>query len=309
MTAQDIAYVAVDWGTTSFRLWLVSKDGEVLHEARTDEGMSVAAEIGFNAVLESHLDRDGLSIRTPVVVCGMAGARQGWVEAPYVDTPASLFQIAANAVSPRDCVRDVHILPGVCQRGEGAYDVMRGEETQLLGLVLTGIEDGIVCMPGTHSKWVRLEAGRIAGFRTFMTGELYALLSGHSVLRYSLALPEDFEDVADEVRSAVAQAIEAPEQATAQLFSLRAEDLLAGTAKERLAARLSGLLIGLEIAGARAFAGSAGLTSVVLAGAGRLATLYGAAFKAAGIEARSVDADDLARRGLHAAAGHLFLKG
>ncbi|MEE2952373.1 MAG: 2-dehydro-3-deoxygalactonokinase [Pseudomonadota bacterium] len=309
MTSEDIAYVAVDWGTSSFRLWLVSKNGDVLHEERTDEGMSVAAEIGFSAVLESHLDRDGLSALTPVIVCGMAGARQGWVEAPYVETPATLSEIAANAVSPKDARREVHILPGVCQRGEGAYDVMRGEETQLLGLVLSGLEDGIVCLPGTHSKWVRLEGERIAAFRTFMTGELYALLSGHSVLRYSLALPEDFDQVADEVRSAVAQAIEKPEQATAQLFSLRAEDLLADTSKERLAARLSGLLIGLEIAGAKAFAGNAGLQSVVLAGAGRLATLYGAAFQAAGIEARTVDADDLARRGLHAAAGHLFLKG
>ena len=151
------AYVAVDWGTSSFRLWLIDRAGEVLAERRSDEGMLAAAKAGFPAVLQSHLVAIEAPDHLPVLVCGMAGARQGWVEAGYVDTPARLSAILKQAARVSGEARDIRILPGIAQRDAKAPDVMRGEETQLLGaLGLDAAGEALVCMPGTHSKWVRV---------------------------------------------------------------------------------------------------------------------------------------------------------
>ena len=127
------AYAAVDWGTSSFRLWLVDGAGRALAERRSDEGMMAAARSGFAAVLHAHLAALSAPPDLPVIICGMAGARQGWVEAGYVDTPAPLAAIPAGAVIVPEKSRDVRILPGIAQRDRDAPDVMRGEETQLLG--------------------------------------------------------------------------------------------------------------------------------------------------------------------------------
>ena len=126
-------YAAVDWGTSSFRLWLIDRAGGVLQERRSQEGMMAAAKLGFAAVLQSHLDDVGAANDLPVVVCGMAGARQGWVEAGYIDTPAHLAFILERAVPVPGQTHDIRILPGIAQRDPKAPDVMRGEETQLLG--------------------------------------------------------------------------------------------------------------------------------------------------------------------------------
>src|SRR5437879_4902981 len=143
------AYVAVDWGTSSFRLWLVDQTGNVIGERRSPEGMMAASKLGFAAVLQSHLEAVGAAPGLPVVVCGMAGARQGWVEAGYVDTPARLASILKHAVPVPGQDRDIRILPGIAQRDPKAPDVMRGGETQLLGaLVVDAAGEGVVCMPG-----------------------------------------------------------------------------------------------------------------------------------------------------------------
>src|SRR4029079_18953166 len=126
-------YVAVDWGTSSFRLWLMDRAGAVMDERRSSAGMMVDSELGFAAALQSRRDAVGAGNDLPVVICGMAGARQGWVEAGYIDTPAQLASIRAGAVAVPGLSRDVRILPGIAQRDRNAPDVMRGEETQLLG--------------------------------------------------------------------------------------------------------------------------------------------------------------------------------
>jgi 2-dehydro-3-deoxygalactonokinase len=175
----EAAYVAVDWGTSSFRLWLVDRTGNLLGERRSHEGMMTAGKLGFATVLQSHLDAVGAAPGLPVVVCGMAGARQGWVEAGYVDTPARLASILQHAVPVPGQNRDIRILPGIAQRDPKAPDVMRGEETQLLGaLGVDAADDAVVCMPGTHSKWVRAKDGTVERFATFMTGELFDVVSG-----------------------------------------------------------------------------------------------------------------------------------
>src|SRR5258707_12303073 len=166
------AYVAVDWGTSSFRLWLVDRAGNVLGERRSHERMMAAGKPGFAAVLQSHLEAVGAAPGLPVVICGMAGARQGWVEAGYVDTPAQLASIPEHAVPVPGQNRDIRILPGIAQRDPKAPDVMRGEETQLLGaLGVDAAGEAGVRMPGTQSKWGRANGGAADRLAALLAGE------------------------------------------------------------------------------------------------------------------------------------------
>jgi len=290
---------AVDWGTSSFRLWLLDGDGRVLAEGRGAEGMMAARETGFAAVLDQHLGAAGAPAGLPVVICGMAGARQGWKEAAYIDTPARLADLARHAVRVEMPGRDVRILPGVAQRDAARPDVMRGEETQLLGLLAQGVASALVCLPGTHSKWVRLRDGGVDSFSTFMTGEIFAALSAHTILKLSAegeAAPDDPAFLAG-----VREASNNPATIASQLFAIRAGPLL-GFAP-RGAAGLSGALIGLELAGVRARHGDGGERGeVVLLSAGRLGELYRAALDEMGFAVRAIDAEAAARAGLMRAA-------
>ncbi|MCB1376237.1 MAG: 2-dehydro-3-deoxygalactonokinase, partial [Rhodobacteraceae bacterium] len=181
------AVAAVDWGTTRLRIWLLAGDATVLAERRSDEGMASAATEGFGAILERHLAAMAAPADLPAIVCGMAGARQGWIEAPYVACPAHMDDILSGAVAVPGAARPVRIVPGVAQHGDGPPDVMRGEETQLAGIA-PRIAHGVhsVCIPGTHSKWIHAASGAVERFATFLTGELYALLSTASILRHSV---------------------------------------------------------------------------------------------------------------------------
>jgi 2-dehydro-3-deoxygalactonokinase len=172
--------------------------------------MMAAGKLGFATVLQSHLDAVGAAPALPVVVCGMAGARQGWVEAGYVETPAQLASIPKHAVRVPGQDRDIRILPGIAQRDPRAPDVMRGEETQLLGaLGVDAADDAVVCMPGTHSKWVRTRGGTVERFATFMTGELFDVVSRQTILSHAVGGADDAEDI-DTFRSAVMAAFETP---------------------------------------------------------------------------------------------------
>src|SRR5215212_6605254 len=171
------AFVVVDWGTSSFRSWLMS-DGETLAESRGGEGMlhcAAAGAGGFAAVLRDHLARLGAAAEAPVLICGMAGARQGWVEAPYLKTPTPLDALHEGAIRV-EAPGDIRILPGIAQARAEQPDVMRGEETQLLGVTEPDFS-GLVCIPGTHSKWVRIEDGQVVEFSTHMTGELFSVIA------------------------------------------------------------------------------------------------------------------------------------
>ncbi|MCE7029774.1 2-dehydro-3-deoxygalactonokinase [Jiella avicenniae] len=300
----------VDWGTTSFRLWLVGEDGTVLAERRGGEGMATAAEEpgGFAGVLDRHLAAVSVPADLPVVACGMVGAKQGWLEAPYVETPADPDSLAAGAVKVPGAERPVFILPGVCQRADGRFDVMRGEETQILGLETSqDRQDGreLVCLPGTHSKWVTLEKGRLAGFATFVTGDLFAAIAGHTILRHSLTTGDDRFDAASFAEAARA-AFAHPAEISNRLFAIRAGGLLAPEAAPHAASTLSGLLIGLELAGAASRFGGLGGHVVRLVAAGPLAARYRAAFSALGLDATAEDGEAAVRRGLLAAARRIL---
>jgi 2-dehydro-3-deoxygalactonokinase len=295
------AFVVVDWGTSSFRGWLMS-DGEALAESRGSEGMlHCAGAGGFAPVLRDHLARLGAPEGAPVLICGMAGARQGWVEAPYLKVPTRLDALHEGAIRV-DAPGDIRILPGIAQARADAPDVMRGEETQLLGVTESDFT-GLVCIPGTHSKWVRIEDGRIVAFSTYMTGELFSVIAQHSILLHAVepgAAPADSQPFRDGVSTALA----APTALTASLFRLRAAQLLGIEQRTDGAARLSGLLIGTEIADAQRQHGS--LRSVRLIAAGALGKLYEAALGAQDIDVTVVDAEQASRRGLAKAAQKIW---
>lgn len=296
------AIAAVDWGTTRLRVWLLDAAGKVIDERRSDEGLLVAQHKGFAAILDRTLAEMGAAQDLPAIVCGMAGARQGWVEAPYVDVPASLGDILGAAVPIPGIGRDVRIVPGLAQRSARTPDVMRGEETQLAGVadkIGTGMH--LVCMPGTHSKWVVAEGGAISGFGTWPTGEMFSVLAEHSILRHSLGekparvLPDNqvFRDWCQEALF--------DGDITSRLFGIRAAGLLNGLGQEAAAAALSGLLIGAEIASATKRFGRRG-APVILVVSGPLGELYAEAMRLDGIELRHADADEAVLAGLVAAA-------
>ncbi|UIJ72181.1 2-dehydro-3-deoxygalactonokinase [Aurantimonas sp. HBX-1] len=292
----------VDWGTSSFRLWLVDPAGQVLSERRSDEGMLSAGPDRFAAILEAHLDTIAAPADLPVVACGMVGARQGWAEAPYVDTPASMAAIAAKALRVPGHARPVYLLPGVAQRQADAPDVMRGEETQLVGLP-AGEGTEIVCLPGTHSKWVTLADGRIERFATFITGDLFAAASRHTILRHSVAEPAGPFDP-ERFRTAFLAGLERPAELANRLFAIRAGALLGLRENGDGGSAVSGLLVGLEFAGARSRLGR--IEGMTLVASGPLLEIYRMAAEAAGIAVVSADAEAAARAGLLACAREIL---
>jgi len=263
-------------------------DGAVLGERRSDEGL-LSVDGQFAEVLEKHLLALGASADLPVLICGMAGSRSGWQEAAYLSAPCALTDIPGNATRVNGIARDVRILPGISQAAPA--DVMRGEETQLLGLG----RDGIVCLPGTHSKWAVIEQGNVAQFSTWMTGELFALLSRHSILAATVATDAVPDDA---FRAALNEAFDMPEALTNRLFGLRAKALLGQG--ESGASALSGYLIGLELVGV----GPA--DAVTLVASGPLGDLYAAALDELGTPFTQVDATATTQAGLFAAATEIW---
>ena len=300
MSQASAAYVAIDWGTSSFRSWLMSDNGTPLAESRGNEGMLHCGTAGFEPVLRQHLSVLGASADLPVLICGMAGARQGWVEAPYLYTPTRLDGLHKGAVSV-PTAGDVRILPGIAHAQPDCPDVMRGEETQLLGVTDEAFS-GLVCIPGTHSKWVHIEAGRVVSFSTYMTGELFSTLSQHSILMHAVESdsPTDFQTLQHGLNTALS----APSGLTTSLFRLRASQLLGFAQRADGAAHLSGLLIGTELADVLRQHGTT--HPVRLIAAGSLGTLYASALALAGFNVSTVDAEQASRDGLRKAAAHLW---
>jgi 2-dehydro-3-deoxygalactonokinase len=262
--------------------------------------MMAAAKLGFAAVLQSHLDAVGAANDLPVVVCGMAGARQGWVEAGYIDTPAHLGFILERAVSVPGQSSDIRILPGIAQRDPKAPDVMRGEETQLLGaLGVDAAGEAVVCIPGTHSKWATVSGGTVQRFATFMTGELFSVVSRETILSHAVTHADEAVDT-EAFKSAVVAAFETPAFAANLLFRARSNQLLYGGSPSSARERISGTLIGLELAAG--LAGDQSSSGITLVASGRLQGLYRLAFDTLSVAVQSIDAEDAVRRGLSMAA-------
>jgi len=297
--ASAVEWVAVDWGTSNLRAWGIGSAGEITFARSSPDGMGRLTREQYPSVLTGLLSEVRESV--DVLICGMAGARQGWLEAPYLDAPADLGTLARGAVRPDmpGAQFAASILPGVCQREVGAEDVMRGEETQLLGLsaLIPGFS-GLVIMPGTHSKWALLDGTILTRFSSAMTGELFELLRVHSVLRHSLGGELEGEERDIGFDAGLALGLDKPERLTATLFKVRAGALLSGRSPAWCAGFLSGLLIGAEIGGQRNWIGSA---EIPLIGSVGLCSLYQGALARLGAKSRIVDATDATLAGLKAA--------
>ncbi|HEX4694668.1 2-dehydro-3-deoxygalactonokinase [Sphingomonas sp.] len=280
MTWRD-GYIAVDWGTTNRRAWRVAADGSITQSFEDDLGLLAVPAGGFPAAAAAIRQRLG---DHPMMLAGMVGSNRGWREAPYVPCPAGADALAA-AVAWIEPER-TGIVPGVCQRGEAGADVMRGEEVQVLGAVTLGQapQDSLVCHPGTHAKWIQLQAGRIAHFRTTMTGEMFNLLKTHSILAPQLQGDVSPDDAGF---SAGVAAAFAGENMLSDLFRIRARHLLGGSVGEP-ASYASGLLIGSEVCAAVAKAGGSA-REVVLIGRPDLCALYEAALTTRGVSTRRID--------------------
>ena len=286
------SWIAVDWGTSNLRAWAMGPTGP-LAQAVSDDGMGKLQPDQFESALIRLIEPWLTAAKTSVLACGMVGARQGWREAPYRAVPCA--PVAAGGilqVPTLDRRISFYIAPGL--RQDRPADVMRGEETQVAGaLALTPGFDGVICAPGTHSKWMQLSAGEVVSFQTYMTGELYALLSQQSVLRHSMAGAEGWDDAAFD--DGLSDALSRPDQIAARLFSLRAEFLLHGMTPMQARARLSGLLIGLELAAAKPYwLGQ----RVILIGAPALAGNYLRALSSQGLHAETLDATACTLAGL-----------
>lgn len=297
--AGQVEWVAVDWGTSNLRAWGIDSAGEIAFSRSSPDGMGRLSREQYPDVLTSLLNGVADDVED-VLICGMAGARQGWIEAPYLDAPAELGRIAAGAVAPDMAgPHTPRILPGVCLRDLGAEDVMRGEETQLLGLsALIPNFSGLAVMPGTHSKWALLSGTKLERFSSAMTGEIFELLRTHSVLRHSLGGELEGEDRDVGFAAGLDQGLERPQRLTATLFKVRAGSLLSGRSPAWCAGFLSGLLIGAEIGGQRDWIGEA---EIPLVGSVGLCGLYQMGFERLGARTRIVDATDATLAGLKAA--------
>lgn len=284
------SWIAVDWGTSNLRAFAIGPAG-VLAEAASGDGMGTLARDGFEPAL-LRLIEPWLSGPVEVIACGMAGSRQGWHEAPYRAVPcAPVDATTLTWVPTGDARLRLRIVPGLKQASPA--DVMRGEETQIAGvLALRRGFDGVLCLPGTHSKWVHVSAGEVVSFQTCMTGELFALLSGQSVLRHGMA-GEGFDEASFD--AALSDALSRPERLAARLFGIRAEGLLSGLAPAAARARLSGLLIGIELAATKPYWLGQPVTII---GADRLSGLYARALAAQGVAAQAIPAAEATLAGL-----------
>jgi 2-dehydro-3-deoxygalactonokinase len=236
--------VAIDWGTSTLRAARLDEQGRVLEERSFARGILTVPPGGFAHVFESVCGDWMKAGRALALISGMAGSRQGWLEAPYCPCPAGFDDIAAQLawLEPGR----VAIVPGLCCEAQGVPDVMRGEETQVFGaMALLGVDTGSFVLPGTHSKWVRVADGRIESFSTFMTGEFYALLRQHSILARTLPEADGELDEAAFVRG-LEHALQSGNLLHAA-FSARTLSLFDRLPAAATPSYLSGLVIGEEL--------------------------------------------------------------
>ena len=273
-------FIAVDWGTTNRRAYLIDSSGKQVDEFEDHKGVLSVGDGGFPAAIAEIRQR----LRDlPLLLAGMIGSNRGWKEAPYVPCPAGLDELTKALVwaGKREA-----IVPGVSYLGNGRADVMRGEEVQLLGAVAAGLVDpmALVCHPGTHNKWATLRHGQIREFRTVMTGELFSLLKDHSILSDLL---QGTVEANDAFKEAVQNAMN-ESALSADLFGVRAGVLLGESKKADAASYASGLLIGADV---RIGLGIPTGAEITVIGRHDLTHLYATAIKEAGREAKELDGE------------------
>ena len=280
--------IGVDWGTTSFRAALIDAEGRNLGHMAGKDGLLSVVDRDFEGVLERAIGRWDTAGTLPVIASGMVTSRTGWRETGYLPCPAGADELAAALTMLTTAKgRRIAFVTGLSFRHvDGAPDVMRGEETQIAGLDLKGMR--LAVMPGTHSKWVRVEDGRITAFRSAMTGDAFAALKDHTVLKLTTS---DWTTSPEAFAAGVAVgAADGGAGLLGKLFRQRAGSLMGDFPADETAERLSGLLIGAEIAEARSFAPDIG-GPVIIVGGEALAARYAAALGVLGIAHETAPAD------------------
>ena len=295
--------VGVDWGTTHRRGYALAADGRCMAEHADADGM-LAARGRFEASLETllqALNATGSQVR--VLMSGMVGSAHGWVQAPYLGPEVRLRELGHHLLRVPGTARRVDIVPGIALKTATAVDVMRGEETQLLGAALLGREDGWFLLPGTHSKWVRMAEGRVADFATFMTGELFDLLGRHGTLAAAAGAEHAGADVHHP--EAFGQGLRAGANVALShaLFGCRARVVTGALPPEQARAYLSGLLIGAEWHELRRRGAGHLPATVTVIGAPHLAARHAEAAAAFGVTLQHLDPSEVYK----AALAHLLM--
>jgi 2-dehydro-3-deoxygalactonokinase len=289
VTASGPAIIGVDWGTSSFRACLANQDGAVLARTESARGILTIANGEYEDVLAGSIAgwRPDAGA-APILMSGMIGARQGWVEAPYAPCPAGLREIASAIVTIETrTLGRIGLVPGVCaSERPDSPDVMRGEETQILGaLAAMGRSEGVFVLPGTHSKWARVEGGRIVSFATYMTGEIFSALKDHTILgRLMAGGAQDEAGFGEGVRKALQ--LQRPGDVLHAVFMTRTLGLFDRLAPHQLQDYLSGLLIGCEL-----LSGARGAQSAIVIGSPALTARYCAAGALLGLALEAAPGD------------------
>jgi 2-dehydro-3-deoxygalactonokinase len=299
----ETALLGLDWGTTTLRGYLIGEEGRVLTERSAGAGILHIQNGAFaDALMDLAGDWLAADKDLPIVASGMIGSRQGWSEAPYVDIPAGAGDLTLHRHGGFD--RPVHIVPGLARRdADGIPDVMRGEETQIFGAHEHGVQDGLFLLPGSHSKWALVTDGLITWFATFMTGELFSALKNHTIL--GRMITGDTDDAATFGRgvkygyraSGILQ----------RLFSARTLALFGELPEQRVASYLSGMLIGAEVAEARALTKNAG-AQITIIGDPKLGQRYRTALTHCGLAADQAQKGAAARGQWRIAAANGLLR-
>lgn len=276
------SFIAVDWGTTNRRAYLVGRDGRCSDEMEDERGVMAIPRGEFPAAVAQIRERLG---DRPLLLAGMAGSTRGWMNAPYLPCPLGIGELAASLVwaEPGRSA----IVPGASYLGDDRADIMRGEEVQILGAAASGSipADCTVCHPGTHNKWVEVRGGRIERFRTAMTGEMFNLLKRESILSEHLQEPVEPDDAfAAGVRRGFAGDV-----LTAEIFSVRARALLGKLSAKEAAPFASGILIGADVGSALAQISE---EKIFVMGSPALTALYAAALREAGREPAEIDGEN-----------------
>jgi 2-dehydro-3-deoxygalactonokinase len=291
MTEPPAALIGIDWGTSSFRAYRIDGTGRVLAARAAAAGILSVADGDFASVLQREAG-DWLADGLPVLLSGMIGSRQGWLEVPYCALPAGLPELAGSLIRHPDQPR-LHFLPGLARLpADAAPDVLRGEEAQLLGALGEASGRQLAVLPGTHSKWALVEDGRIAWFQSFMTGELFAVLRQHSILGRLMA--GDTHD-AGAFQAGLDYARRGPGGLLGRLFSARTLGLFERLPATGLASYLSGLLIGTELAEALGGDVPEDDRAVLLIGTSALVERYAEALSAFGWPSRRSPPDIAAK--------------
>ena len=241
-------WVALDWGTSNFRAYLMDNN-YVIDQVSTQEGMKFIDQNEFEKILIKNIDAWNNKFDIKVIIAsGMVGAKQGWIEVPYINSPCDIRNLNFKSLKILDDVK-IHILSGVSQFNPS--DVMRGEETQIAGFLLNNVDfNGSICLPGTHSKWVNMNSYKIQEFTTFLTGELYEIVKKYSILNHSLNTTELDDEI---VKSSAKLIIENPSFISNKLFEIRADNLLKNSNQTSNNSKLVGYLLGIELSGSRTY--------------------------------------------------------